>query len=67
MYSFSRIDSTWPRTMRPTFAQVKKAMTKMLICTLGWKTDTSEIANSRNGKLRKTSIVRDRNVSTLPP
>ena len=62
-----RIDSTCPRTMRPTLAQVKKAMTKMLIFTLGENTDTSEIANSRKGNDRKTSIVRDRNVSTGPP
>src|SRR3954466_1304358 len=41
-YSFSLMDSTWPRTMRPTLAQVKKAMTKMLIRTLGLNTETSE-------------------------
>jgi len=31
MYSFSLIDSTWPRTMRPTAAQPKNPSTMITI------------------------------------
>jgi hypothetical protein len=47
MYSFSRMESVWPRTTRPIAAQEKNAITRMAIARLEWKTDTSAIANSR--------------------
>ena len=46
-YSFSRIDSTWPRTMRQTAAQPKMAITMMMIFRLGPQMETSEMAKSR--------------------
>ena len=67
MYSRSRIDRTWPRTMRATEAQLNMAITKTETARLAPMIDTSAIANSRNGKDSTTSISRDRIVSaTLP-
>src|ERR1700753_109815 len=45
--SRSLIDSTWPRTMRPTEAQPKKPMTMMTTVRAAPITVTSEMANSR--------------------
>jgi hypothetical protein len=47
MYSCSRIDSVWPRTMRPIAAQEKNAITRIVMARLGPWTETSAIANSR--------------------
>jgi hypothetical protein len=47
MYSCSRIDSVWPRTMRPIAAQEKNAITRMVMARLGPWTETSAIASRR--------------------
>ena len=66
-YSSSRIDSACARTIRPTDAQVKKAITVTLIVRLGPTTATRASANTRNGSDSTTSISRERARSTSPP
>src|ERR1035437_4215389 len=56
--SRSRSESTWPRTMRATDAQLKNPITKMVIDRLGPVIDTRAIATSRNGMHRTTSTRR---------
>ena len=47
MYSVSLSESVWPRTIRPTDAQLKNAITAIEMVRLGPTTDTSAIANTR--------------------
>ncbi len=67
MYSFSLMDSTWPRTIRPTDAQPKKPMTMMTTVRLGPMTATREMANSRNGMASSQSMNRAITESVRPP
>ena len=53
--------------MRPTEAQLKNAITSTETARLGPATETSAIANSRNGNDSTTSMSRARTVSTSPP
>ena len=76
MYSFSLIDSTWPRTMpadrRPAEEpehddhdrQAGADEPKIGFCTA---TENSAIANSRNGTDSSKSMNRARTESTMPP
>jgi hypothetical protein len=66
-YSRSRIASVCPRTMRPTAAQEKNAITRIDTVRLGPTTLTRATAKSRKGKDSTTSMNRARNVSTAPP
>ena len=65
--SFSRRESVWPRMIRPTTAQLKKAITAIDTIRLGPTIDTSAIANSRRGNERITSMKRESAVSTTVP
>ena len=67
MYSRSRIENTWPRTMRATDAQLKKPMTRMVTVRLGPVIDTSAIASRMNGRDRTTSMILARTESIHPP
>src|SRR5882757_2024115 len=64
--SRSLIDSTCPRTMRPTDAHEKKAITATEIVKLGPSSETSAIAKTRYGRERTTSMNRDNTLSTGP-
>ena len=67
MYSFSLIDSVWPRTIRATAAQLKNAMMPIDRRRLGPTMETSAIATSRNGNDRTTSMKRARKLSSGSP
>ena len=66
-YSRSLIESTWPRTMRATEAQLKNPITSTVMVRLGPVMETRAMATSRNGMQRTTSMSRARRVSTMPP
>ena len=52
--------------MRPTEAHEKKAITAIVIVRPGPSSETSAIANIRNGRARTASMNRDSRVSTNP-
>ncbi len=66
-YSFSRIEMTWPRTIRPTDAQPRIEMTMITTVSPGPSTVTREIPSSRNGMASIRSMTRARTVSVAPP
>src|SRR6266542_2811044 len=61
------MDSAWPRTMRPTVAQEKNAITSTEMVRLEPAIETRAIAKSRKGNESTTSISRPSAVSTTPP
>ena len=67
VYSFSLIDMARPRTIRPTAAHEKSAMTTMITVRLGPTTETRAMAASRNGNDSTRSISRDSSESASPP
>ena len=67
MNSRSRIPSTWPLTTRAIGHHENRMITTTVIISPGPARATSEMAKSRNGNDRTTSMTRDRIVSaTLP-
>ena len=66
-YSRSRIDSTWPRTMRAIEDQLKNAITTIVTVRLGPDSDTIAMPASRNGIDSTTSMISAITVSTRPP
>src|SRR5256885_15345747 len=66
-YSRSLSEIVCPRTIRPTDAQLKNAITPITTPRLGPTIETSAIPKSRNGDDRITAIVRERKLSTTPP
>jgi hypothetical protein len=76
--SFSRIDSTWPRTMRPMYGHPNNPMIKITGRNPGlmkpqkhpsWLAPHAEAmpsANSRIGSASTTSVAREMIVSILP-
>ena len=67
MYSFSLIESVWPRTIREMPAQAKKVITPITISRLGPKIAASASASTMNGNASTASMNRARTVSTQPP
>ena len=66
-YSFSRIESTWPRTIRPTDAQPKMAITMMTIDRpgprIGDQGDTQQQERHREQQVHEPG----QELSTRPP
>ena len=66
-YSFSLIDSVWPRTILAMPAQEKNVIITTMIVRLGPKTTASASASTMYGKASTASVNRASTVSMIPP